>query len=466
MSPHPYISIGSEDKQKMLSVLGLSSTEDLFAHISRDVPEFKMSRGRSEWEVAQLAQDRSHQNASTHDAVHFLGAGVYDHWYPAVIDHIVMRGEFLTSYTPYQPEVSQGTLQVIYEFQSLMCRFFGMDVCNASVYDGAHALVETVMMAERLKHHPERPSVVLLSHGVHPEYVEVLKTCLVSFPNLRLIQVPLERQSGVTLWDHVKIPTEANVIACVGQVPSFFGVMDPVRALVECAEHHQALSICLTYEPYAFAVHPAPGEVGVDLVAAELQSFGVPPGFGGPHIGAVLCKKAYIRHLPGRLVARTRTLSGGREAFTLTLSTREQHIRREKATSNICTNQGLLVNRVLAHCCLLGDPGVREIALQNMAGATEAFRLFSPFLRPLFPRGEFFNEFALELDEGMARRVKELQSERFYLGVTREMLSFDGLIPGGGKEHYYQNFMVTCVTEKRTEADLHAVVRKLEGMRT
>jgi glycine dehydrogenase subunit 1 len=443
---HPYISSGDQDRESMLKQLGFKNFDQLFQHIPIQSSDFDIQKGLSEWETAHEAQSLSQKNASTHDAYSFLGAGVYDHWYPSVVDYLVSRGEFLTAYTPYQPELSQGNLQIIYEFQTMLSRLYGMEICNASVYDGAHALVECVLMALRIKR--LETASILVTQSIHPEYLTVLKTYLKGFSNIDIICAPLDSFTGQTLWEKSHL-SEKPIAAVVGQYPNFMGVLDDMDPMTHFAKSKDALSILVNNEPFAFGIHEPPGLFDVDMVAAELQAIGNPIGFGGPHIGAVLTRKSFIRQLPGRLVGKTKTLVGDRDAYTLTLSTREQHIRREKATSNICTNQGLMVNRVVATLCLLGNEGFKTVAQQNYRGAHLAFETWRQYANPIFPKAQFFNEFAFHLTPELQKTVEALRKDKIYWGVVSHDLPEPKV--------HSKDYVLCCVTEKRLPREIQAV---------
>lgn len=455
---HPYLGLGDHDRKEMLAAVGCTNSFDLFSHIEKSVSAFDMADGGSEWEMVQNARKRAAQNKHLSQCLGFLGAGVYDHWYPAVIDHLVSRGEFLTAYTPYQPELSQGTLQLIYEFQSLMCRLYRMDVANASVYDGANALVECVSMALRAKQGGTQPQTVVVTEAIHPEYREVLFSHFSANDSVRFVTASVSRESGNTRWESCGKEKDSDIVAVVGQFPNFFGIVDPISDLVAYASQMNALSIVVNNEPYAFGVWEPPGDLGADLVAAEVQGLGCPMGYGGPHIGVVLCKRAWVRQLPGRLVGKT-TAGGTQEtAYTLTLSTREQHIRRERATSNICTNQALMASRVVAHCSLLGKAGFVSVANQNALGSRYAVDRWSRYMPVLFPKGVFFNEIAFELPPEVKIKLQSLAQDSVFVGVDRDRVG-NPPFPTLGD----QDFVLVCVTEKHRPEDIDCVTERLGG---
>ena len=365
----------------MLDTCGVQSAEDLFSHMP---PEVRLNRplnlaaGISEYSIIDYFRARAGENANGYAS--FLGAGVYAHYRPVLVDTVVSRGEFLTSYTPYQAEIAQGTLTTIFEFQTMICQLTGMDVANASMYDGSTATPEAAMMAVRVTGR----SSVLVSRTVHPEYREVLRTYARN-QGMPVEEFGYDSTTGlIDLEDLEKKITEETAAVLI-QSPNFFGVVENVKAAAELAHAKGALLVYLFTEAVSLGILTPPVEA--DIVAGELQSFAISPSYGGPYAGIIAAKEKFVRQMPGRLVGETKDSRGNR-AYCLTLSTREQHIRREKATSNICTNQALIALMATVFMTVYGRRGLRELAEQNMAKA----HYLASKLTPRFS-GPFFNEF-------------------------------------------------------------------------
>jgi glycine dehydrogenase subunit 1 len=379
-----YLPKSPDERREMLRAVGCDSVEQLFAGIpsaARLNRPLDLEPGKSEPEVLQYFRERAAENAG--DFTSFLGAGAYDHFRPAVVDALISRSEFYTAYTPYQPEISQGTLQAIFEFQTLICQLTGMDVANASLYDGSTALPEAVMMAVRST--GRRHAAV--ARSVHPEYRQVLATYL-QHQGMNIEEIAYG-ESG--RFDEASLASKKrdDLAAVVIQSPNFFGIVEDVAAAAALAHESGALLVVMIAEPASLGIVRPPAEA--DIVAGEGQSFGVPLSFGGPYVGFLAAREKYVRSLPGRLVGQT-TDANGERGFCLTLATREQHIRREKATSNICTNQALCALMVTIFLSTYGKQGLRELALQNLAKshyAAERFRAAG--VKSRFS-GPFFNE--------------------------------------------------------------------------
>ncbi len=366
----------------MLAVCGVASADELFQQIpasARIDHSLKIAPGLSEYEITDLFRGLAANNATGYAS--FLGAGVYNHYRPVVVDTVVSRGEFLTSYTPYQSEISQGTLTTIFEFQTMICQLTGMDVANASMYDGSSAIPEAAMMAVRVT----KRERILVARSVHPEYRDVLRTYAKN-QGLPVEEFGFDPATGqIDLADlEGKLNSEA---ACViMQSPNFFGIVEDTSAVAEHAHQHGALLVYAFAEAVSLGILEPPR--AADIVAGELQSFAISPSYGGPFAGIMAAKERFVRQLPGRLVGETKDSKGNR-AFTLTLATREQHIRREKATSNICTNQALIALMATVFLELYGKQGLRELAVQNLSKA----RYLASKLKNRFS-GPSFNEFA------------------------------------------------------------------------
>jgi glycine dehydrogenase subunit 1 len=384
-----YLPKSPAERKEMLDSIGVASVQELFESIPR---QFRLNEPLplpgplSEAEIIRYFQDRAAENARGYTS--FLGGGVYQHLRSVVTDALVQRGEFLTSYTPYQAEIAQGTLTAIFEFQTLMCQLTGQDVANASMYDGSTALTEAVLMAERLKGRQR----VLVARSVHPEYRQVLSTYATNL-GLTIEEIGYTKSGELdrTLLFSDKL---AQASALVVQSPNYFGVIEKLPNLAEATHSAGALLVTSVTEGVSLGVLQPPAEA--DIVAMEAQALGVPPSYGGPYVGVIATQEKFVRQLPGRLAGQT-TDAAGHPGFVLTLATREQHIRREKATSNICTNEALYALVVTMHLCLLGKEGLREMALQNLAKARFALGELETIagVRRVFS-GPVFNEFVIE----------------------------------------------------------------------
>ncbi len=375
----------------MLKAIGVRSIDDLFAPIPAEYRlgrDLKVPRQMAESEIVDWFRERSRENGDGYAS--FLGAGAYYHYRPVIIDSLISRGEFLTAYTPYQAEISQGTLQAIFEFQSMICELTGMEVANASMYDGSTGAAEAVMMAVRLT---GRRSV-LVARSLHPEYREVLAT-YAHHQGLPIAEVPFTPNGRIdlkALEKSISVDTACVMI----QSPNFFGTIEDVDAVAEIAHKNGAMLAVSIAEAVSLGIVEPPRQA--DIIAMEAQSFGVPLGFGGPYCGVIATKEKFVRQMPGRLTGQT-VDSNGKRGFVLTLATREQHIRREKATSNICTNQALVALMVNIFMTIYGKVGLRELAKQNLAKTAYAAKQFGKQASILFDSAPRFNEFVLETSE-------------------------------------------------------------------
>jgi glycine dehydrogenase subunit 1 len=386
-----YLPKSPADREAMLKAIGARSIDDLFAPIPAEYRlnrDLKVPRQMAESEIVDWFRERSRENGDGHAT--FLGAGAYYHYRPVIIDSLISRGEFLTAYTPYQAEISQGTLQSIFEFQTMISELTGMEVANASMYDGSTAAAEAVMMAVRLT---GRRSVVV-AKSVHPEYREVLSTYAVH-QGMPLATVPFTASGRLDLKAVEKAITTDTACLLV-QSPNFFGTIEDVEALAEIAHGKGAMVVVAIAEAISLGIIEPPRSA--DVIAMEAQSFGVPLGFGGPYCGVIATREHYVRQMPGRLVGQTTDRSGKR-GFVLTLATREQHIRREKATSNICTNQALIALMVNIFMNVYGKVGLKELARQNLAKTTYAAEQFGKHATVLFPGSPRFNELVVQTSE-------------------------------------------------------------------
>ena len=434
----------------MLQAVGLERAEELFGSIPADLllrAPLNTPAALSEIELLAGFEETARSNAAARRPS-FLGAGAYSHYSPTIVDHLIQRSEFFTAYTPYQPEISQGTLQVIFEFQTLVCQLTGMEVANASMYDGSTALAEAVLMAERVT----RRQKVVVSQTVHPEYLEVVNT-YVQHAGIELQRLDFDTATGQTSEDALNL-IDDRTAALVVQSPNFFGCIEDVRALADRAHSVGALLVVAVTEAVSFGLLRAPGSSGADIVVAEGQSFGVPLSFGGPYLGLFATRDKYARQIPGRLVGEA-VDKEGRRGFVLTLATREQHIRREKATSNICTNEGLIALAATIYLETMGPQGVREVAEQcaqktayaaRRIGGLEGFTI--PFTAPRF------NEFVVRAPSEAAALLSRLAAERNITG-------------GLALSRYYPdrpNDFLVCVTETNSRAEIDALVEGLAAL--
>ena len=443
-----YLPKSPAERQEMLSAIGAESIEELFSSIPeryRLREALKLPGPFSEAEIIQYFTDRAAENSRGYTS--FRGAGVYNHLRSVVTDAIIQRGEFLTSYTPYQAEISQGTLQAIFEFQTLMCQLTGQEVANASMWDGSTATTEAVLMAERITGRRR----VLVARSLHPEYRDVLRTYAKN-SGLQVEEISYNA-SGTLDQKALQCAIRDDVAAVVTQSPNFFGAVEPVAELAEIVRAAGALLVVAITEGVSLGALRPPAEA--DIVAMEGQSFGLPPSYGGPFVGVIACKEKFVRQMPGRLAGQTTDLEG-RRGFVLTLATREQHIRREKATSNICTNQALCALAATVHLTLLGKEGLREMAQQNLSKARFALAELTkvPGVRRAFD-APFFNEFTLAFPRSVKIVNSQLQREKIVgpvaLGTSYPELTKHALV---------------CVTETTTRLDIEklasAVRRALE----
>ena len=439
-----YLPKSPAERQEMLTAIGAKSIDELFACIPerfRQRDALKLPGPLSEAEVISYFKDRAAENSVGYST--FLGAGVYNHLRSVIIDTILLRGEFLTSYTPYQAEITQGTLQAIFEFQTLMCQLTGQEVANASMYDGSTATTEAVLMAERLTGRGR----VIVARSVHPEYREVLCTYAKN-SGLHVEEIGYVKDGTVDATA-LKAALKDDVAAVVLQSPNFFGVLEALAGIADSAHAAGALLVVAVAEGVSLGVVKPPAEA--DIVAMEAQSFGLPPSYGGPFAGVVASRDKFVRQMPGRLAGQTVDAVGQR-GFVLTLATREQHIRREKATSNICTNQALCALAATVHLTLLGKEGLREMAEQNLAKAHFGLSLFEkiPGVRRSFA-GPFFNEFTLEFPRSVRMINGDLLREKIVgplaLGPYYPELSKHGLV---------------CITETTSRAEIEHFAQAVE----
>jgi len=443
-----YIPAGPDDRRRMLREVGATSVEDLFSSIPRALRlqgPLPVSPALSDPEIEDLFGALAAANQVAGPGM-FLGAGAYRHYRPAVVDAVLSRAEFYTSYTPYQPEVSQGTLQALFEYQTLICQLTEMEVSNASLYDGGSAVAEAVLMAQRLKH----SGSVGISQGVHPLHRQVAET-YTRHAGLTLASLPW-RPDGTTDPTAIESCARAGAAAVVVQSPNFLGVIEPLDDLARAAHDGGALFVVSVVEPVSLGLLRGPGHFGADIVVGEGQSFGLPLSFGGPYLGFLACREAHARAMPGRLVGETRDVEG-RRGYVLTLATREQHIRRERATSNICTNQGLCALAVCVHLAALGRRGLMRLARLNAWRARQCLARLEkiPGVQRAYP-GAFFNEFAVDLP-APAGEICRVLSERGILAG----LPLSRFHPDLGRR------LLVCATEMTRPADIEALAGALEN---
>ncbi|HTS53298.1 MAG TPA: aminomethyl-transferring glycine dehydrogenase subunit GcvPA [Burkholderiales bacterium] len=444
----PFIPHTEADVLLMLQAIGASSIEDLFEEIPAGLKDARLDRvppGLTEMEVLRLMQERAEADGRY---LSFIGAGAYEHHIPAAVWQLATRGEFYSSYTPYQAEASQGTLQVLYEYQTMMSSLTGLDVTNASLYDGASALAEAVLMAVRLHKSSHR---VLLPATLHPVYRDVVRS-IVSNQEIELVTVPYCTEKGTTLPEALSRFEGQEFAALVVPQPNFFGALEPVHALTDWTHQQGALMIA-SVNPVALGLLAPPGRWGArgaDIAVGEGQPLGVPLAAGGPYFGFMACKQAHVRQMPGRIVGRTSDVDG-KPGFTLTLQAREQHIRRSKATSNICTNQGLAVTAATIHLALLGPNGLKRVAhvchnnllalLERLKGVPGVARRFA---------APVFHEAVLSLSACSTHVLERMREQRLLAGI--ELREF---YPELG------DAVLVCTTETKTQADLDRYARSL-----
>ena len=444
-----YLPHTEQDIQQMLDTIGVPEIDDLFSGVPVDcrLPRpLEMAAGCSESEQLSLLAEYAQNNAPVSTWDSFLGAGAYNHFIPAVVDHLVSRSEFYTAYTPYQPEISQGTLQAVYEFQTMICQLTGMDIANASMYDGASACAEAVLLALRCGRNRNR---ILLSRGLHPQWRETVRTYC------RYLQVEIEELSidpGCTTdLSLLEKALDDRVAAVVVGYPNYLGRIEPLDAIAERVHHSGARLVAAVAEPLALGLLKSPGELGADVVVGERQSFGLPLSYGGPGIGFFAVKKADMRALPGRLVGETSDQDGAR-GYVLTLATREQHIRRERATSNICSNQGMCTLMVSIYLALHGKQGLRELAGQNYAKADYARRRIAELEGYSIIDGTVFNEFVVRCPQSPGQLLEKLQSQRILGGVA---LTDD--------YPELEDGLLICVTEQNSRTQIDRLISALAG---
>ncbi len=446
-----YLPLTQSDRQTMLGVIGAKNIDDLFIDVPPearlDGPIHGLPNHASEMAVERHFSNLARRNMAASHHPFFLGCGAYKHHVPASVDHLIQRGEFLTAYTPYQPEIAQGTLQMLFEFQTQVARLYGCDVANASMYDGSTACWEAISMAGRIT----RRKKAVLSSGLHPHYLSVCTT-MARFTGDTLDSAKPELTAN-TDRERLLAAIDAETSCVVVQYPDILGRIEDLSAIAAKAHEHGALLIAVVTEPVALGAIKSPGEMGADIVVGEGQSIGVGLQFGGPYVGLFACKDKFVRQMPGRLCGETVDAEGKR-GFVLTLSTREQHIRREKATSNICTNSGLCALAFSIHMTLLGEKGLRDLAMLNHNMAVQVADRLTQIPGVELVNDSFFNEFTLKLSKE-ARPVVRAMADRKVLGGV----SLGRLYPGITA---LENGLVVAVTEVVTPEDVEALVTTLQ----
>jgi len=445
----PFIANTDDDRRAMLAAIGAKNFEELVNNIpasARFKGELNLPLAHSEFEVTEALRRLAGRNVNTSTHVSFLGGGAYDHYVPAAVGHLLLRPEFFTAYTPYQPEVAQGTLQVIYEFQSMICELTGMYAANASMYDGGSALAEAMLMA----HAATGRKKFVLSNAVHPNYRRILRTYS---HGLSLTSVDVDATAkGVTEIAAVTAAIDKETAAVIVQHPNFFGNLESVHELAEIAHRHEALFI-VSVDPISLAILEPPGKYGADIVVGEGQCFGGSLNYGGPYLGIFATTEKNIRRMPGRIAGVT-VDAQGRRGFALTLQTREQHIRREKATSNICTNQALLATAATIYLSLMGKQGLREVAEHSTQKAHYlAEQLSSAGGCRLAFAEPFFKEFVVKLPRPASQVIASLIEKKILAGINL------GQFYKGMNDH-----MLVAVTEKRTRAEMNGFAAMLKSV--
>ncbi len=445
-----YLPLTPTDRTAMLATIGADTIEDLFVDVPEsarlDGPVPGLPNHASELSVERHLSALAAKNVAAGSVPFFLGCGAYRHHVPASVDHLIQRGEYLTAYTPYQPEIAQGTLQMLFEFQSQVARLLGCDVANASMYDGSTACWEAVTMARRVT----RKAKAVFSAGVHPHYVSVATTMAKFTGDVLATSAPV--LDAATDDDAIIAGIDGDTSCVVVQYPDILGRIPDLKRIADAAHAVKALLIAVVTEPVALGAIEAPGNLGADIVVGEGQSLGVGLQFGGPYVGLFACSEKLVRQMPGRLCGETVDAEGKR-GFVLTLSTREQHIRREKATSNICTNSGLCALAFSIHLTLLGEKGLRELAMVNHAKACAAADRLAQVPGVTLVNDSFFNEFTLKLPTEARPVVRELAERGVLAGV-----SLGRLYP---TEEGLANGLVVAVTETVTDEDIEALASAL-----
>jgi glycine dehydrogenase subunit 1 len=440
-----YLPMTETDKESMLKTIGIESTDELFQDIPKNVRfqgKLNIKEAVSESELKKELYELANQNVHLKSHTSFLGAGVYDHYIPSIVDHVISRSEFYTAYTPYQPEISQGELQAIFEFQTMICELTGMDVANSSMYDGGTALAEAVTLSAG---HTRRKKV-LVSKTVHPETREVIKT-YGKGQHLEIVEI--DYKDGLTDLEQLKANLDEETASVVIPYPNFFGIVEPLKDVQQLLVDFPKTMFIVSANPLALGYLAPPSQFGADIVTGDTQVFGIPAQFGGPHCGYFATTNKLMRKMPGRLVGQT-VDEEGRRGFVLTLQAREQHIRREKATSNICSNQALNALASSVAMTALGKHGLKEMAVMNMQKARYAKKLFEDAGIEVPFNGPVFNEFVVKLNKDVSEVNRKLLEKGFIGGFNL-----------GRVDPNLTNHMLVAVTELRTKEEIHQFVQEV-----
>lgn len=435
----------ASQQEQLMARIGIQAMEDLFTDVPEDVRlrrPLAVPGGMSEQELVKYVKDIANKNGSLEEYTSYLGAGAYEHFIPSYVDQLLLRSEFYTAYTPYQPEISQGTLEAIYEYQTLVCELTGMDVSNASMYDGASAIAEAALMSCDVT----RREKVLVLQSMHPEYREVLQTYLPA-RGVEIVEVPYK--DGYTDLSALEAALADDIAGVIIQTPNFFGGIEKAAEIVEMAHAKGALAV-VAVNPVSMGLLKSPGEYGADIVVGEGQAFGNPLNYGGPYLGFMACREKFVRRMPGRIVGAT-VDKNGKKGYVLTLQAREQHIRREKATSNICSNEALCALAFTMHLSGLGKQGIKDLANLNLQKAHYAAQAISalPGMKVAFA-GPFFHEFVIETDKDPAE-------------INAKLLE-DKIIGGLDLSRFYpelDHHLLFCVTETKSKEDIDRLVARL-----
>jgi glycine dehydrogenase subunit 1 len=442
----PYIPHTDTNIKEMLAAANVANLDNLFSSIPKELrlsQPLALPSPLSEIEATKLLCELANQNTNVAQTPSFLGAGCYNHFVPAVVDHLSARSEFYTAYTPYQPETSQGALTTIFEYQTMMCELTGMEVSNASLYDGATALAEAILMAL----HTTNKKKVIISKTIHPEYRATVRAWLEDW-DVNIVE--LDFTDGVTSLEALEKKLNNNTACVAYQSPNFFGIIEPADEIAKLVRQHENTMLINVVNPMSLGLLKTPGDYGVDIVVGDAQPLGNRMSFGGPHLGFMATKMAHIRKMPGRIVGET-TDAKGQRGFVLTLSTREQHIRREKATSNICSNQALCAIRTAIYLSAVGKTGLKQVAELNLQKAHYAADRISkiPGFKLLFS-GPYFNEFVIECPKNPEQ-------------INKKLLK-NNIIGGLALKRFYpklKNTMLLCVTELNTKEEIDNLIEKL-----
>lgn len=435
-----YIPKSEKEREEIYEFLKIKRFEDLLTHLPQDKilkEPLKIPKGKSEIEVREIVENLAKVNKW--DLINFAGGGSYDHFIPAVVNYVISRPEFYTAYTPYQAEVSQGTLQAMFEYQTLICELTGMDVSNSSMYEGGSALAEAILMACRIKNKYK----VLIPENLNPIYKNVIFTYTSHVVNIK--EIPYDRNSGKTKYEEIEKETDEETAAIVLQHPNFFGILEDPEIVKEIKEKKDLIFI-MVFDPTSLGILKPPGEYDADIAVAEGQSLGIPMGFGGPYLGIFTCKEKYIRTMPGRISGETKDMDGKR-AFAMVLQTREQHIRREKATSNICTNEMLCALAACVYLSVLGKEGIKELGKHILYKSHLFYEmLLKEGFKPLF-NSPFFKEFVIKLPVDAEEFVIKMAEKGFLAGTSLKKFGFD------------DNLLLIAVTEKRKKEEMEEYIK-------